>query len=109
MGAIPLTLNSPPPIQSIKYVTTLGDGQTYQLTLGKVYLGLYYHSYHPVCVAMYLLHPGPGVGTDTNAFPLTATGAQSHATTLSVEKNGTVHFAVDSWGGSLLIYEFTNT
>lgn len=91
--------------QGLQYLGSISSGETFQLEAYRVYLGVYYHPVHSVCIGMYLLHRGTAVQSDTNVVPIVSNG---HVTALSIDSSNILHLSTDSWGGNICIYKFMN-
>ena len=129
MGSIPRA-NTPPPVidktlsvegavaeskavgdkfnnlpQGLQYLGSISGGETFQLEAYRVYLGVYYHPVHSVCIGMYLLHRGTAVQSDTNVVPIVS---NNHITALRIDSSNILHLSTDSWGGNICIYKFIN-
>lgn len=91
--------------KTLEYIGSVTNGGTFQLEAYRVYLGVYYHPVHSVCIGMYLLHRGTVVQSDTNVVPIVSCG---HVTSIKIDTSNVLHLSTDSWGGDVHIYKFTS-
>ena len=91
--------------RTLEYIGSVTGGETFQLEAYRVYLGVYYHPVHSVCIGMYLLHRGTVVQSDTNVVPIVSC---EHVTSIKIDTSNILHLSTDSWGGDVHIYKFTS-